>query len=65
MITIESFHCADRGDQNNVSERNRIFRIKSYSYVRIRVCFCMYVLGVDRHFFASKTFSRPKKKKHY
>lgn len=51
MITIESFHCADRGDQNNVSERNRILRIKSYNYVRKGFCF-MYVLDFDCHFFA-------------
>lgn len=28
IITIESFHCADRGTQNNVSDRNEILRIK-------------------------------------
>jgi len=27
MITIESFHYADRGIQNNVSERNEVFEI--------------------------------------
>lgn len=27
MITIESFHYADRGTQNNVSERNEVFEI--------------------------------------
>lgn len=29
MITIESFHYADRGTQNNVSERNRVVKIKA------------------------------------
>lgn len=29
IITIESFHYADRGTQNNVSGRNEVFRIKA------------------------------------
>lgn len=29
IITIESFHYADRGTQNNVSERNVVLKIKA------------------------------------
>jgi len=47
MITIESFHYADRGTQNNVSERNEVFEtIAIYARYSI-LCKGIFVLLIN------------------
>lgn len=51
MITIESFHYADRGTQNNVSERNEVVKITAIMlaiiYAKGFLFFMCELLGVD------------------
>lgn len=42
MITIESFHCADRGIQNNVSEKAQVLQ-----FIAIKRCKGIFVLCVN------------------
>lgn len=51
IITIESFHYADRGTQNNVSERYEVFGIK-LNYMPMVICFMYVQLGVGVIFYA-------------
>lgn len=51
MITIESFHYADRGTQNNVSGINEVFEIIAIMLAIINYakgfCFTYQLLGAD------------------
>lgn len=58
IITIESFHCADRGTQNNVSERYEVLGIKAV-IAECKGIFVLHIyLGIDIIISCVKTLSQ-------